>query len=83
MEIFSQLKEILTRQLALKPELIKLESKLIEDLGADSLDAVEIITAIEEQFEITLSDEEASMVKTVNDLINLVNLKLQLKPEQP
>ena len=76
MAAIDEIKGILIRQLAVKPEMIKSESKLIDDLGADSLDAMEIITALEEQFGIAIPDEEATEIKTVGEIINLVNQKI-------
>ncbi len=79
MAVIDDIKEILVQQLAVKPELIKSESKLIDDLGADSLDAMEIVTALEEQFGIAIPDEEATEIKTVGEIINLVNQKIREK----
>ena len=50
------------------PEKVKLESKFIEDLGADSLDIVELVMAMEEEFDIEIPDEDAEKLKTVNDV---------------
>ena len=79
MAVIDDIKEILVQQLAVKPELIKSASKLIDDLGADSLDAMEIVTALEEQFGIAIPDEEATEIKTVGEIINLVNQKIREK----
>ena len=83
MVVFDQIREILVGQLAVKPELVKAESNLIEDLGADSLDTMEIITELEERFQIAIPDEEASEVKTVRDITELVTQKLQGKVADP
>lgn len=79
MAVIDEIKDILIRQLAVKPEMIKLESKLIDDLGADSLDAMEIVTALEEQFGIAIPDEEATEIKTVGGIIDLVSQKIREK----
>ena len=79
MAVIDEVKDILIRQLAVKPEMIKPESKLIDDLGADSLDAMEIVTALEEQFGIAIPDEEATEIKTVGEIIDLVNQKIREK----
>ena len=50
------------------PEKVKLEAKFIEDLGADSLDIVELVMAMEEEFDLEIPDEEAEKLKTVNDV---------------
>lgn len=83
MAVFDEVREILVEQLAVKPEMVKAESKLIEDLGGDSLDAVEIVTALEERFGIEIPDDEATKVITVNDILELVSQKLQAKPAKP
>lgn len=51
---------------------IKLESKLVEDLGADSLDVIELVMAFEDEFGISLPDEEISKMKTIADVINYI-----------
>lgn len=65
---FPKLKEILVDQLGVDPDTINLSSNLREDLGADSLDEVEILMAVEEDFDIVISDEEAEKWKTVEDI---------------
>jgi acyl carrier protein len=65
-------KQILTNRLGIPAEDITLDAKLIEDLGMDSLDAVELAIAAERQFGIGLSDEQISRLKTVADIIALV-----------
>lgn len=79
MAVIDDIKEILVQQLAVKPEQIKSEAKIIGDLGADSLDAMEIVTALEERFGIAIPDEEATEIKTVGEIIDLVNQKLREK----
>lgn len=79
MAVIDEIREILVKQLAVKPEMVKSDSKLIDDLGADSLDAAEIITELEERFEIELPEEEARGIKTVSELVELVGRKLQAK----
>ena len=63
---------LLADQLGIEELGIKPESNLIEDLGADSLDEVEIVMAIEEEFDVEIADEKMSSCKTVADLIALV-----------
>ncbi|MFY9422197.1 MAG: acyl carrier protein [Bacilli bacterium] len=67
--VFEKVKKIIAKELNLKEEDIKLESRLAEDLGADSLDAVELIMAIEEEFDIQVSDEAAQGIRTVGDIV--------------
>ena len=79
MNAFEGVREILAGQLGLKPELIQIESKLTDDLKVDSLDAVDIMLAVEEKFNIELSDEEGNKTKTVSEIVALVQQKLQEK----
>jgi acyl carrier protein len=65
-------KQILTNRLGIPAEDIALDAKLVEDLGMDSLDAVELAIAAERQFNIGLSDEQMSKLQTVADIIALV-----------
>ena len=72
MENFDKLKEILVDVLGIKVEDIKAESKFMEDLGADSLDLVELIMALEDKFGIEISDEEAEKIITVKDALDYI-----------
>lgn len=72
MTVLENVQSIISKTLNLKPEEIKLESNLAEDLGADSIDAVEIVMDLEETFNITLSDEQTENIKTVADLVNYI-----------
>lgn len=56
-----------------KKEEVKLESKLIEDLGADSLDLIELVMSCEDEFGIALPDEEIAKFKTVGDIVNYLS----------
>ncbi len=68
MSVQTKVKDIIVDQLGVDPEKVKLESKFIEDLGADSLDIVELVMAMEEEFDIEIPDEDAEKLKTVNDV---------------
>lgn len=70
--IFERIKEMIVEELNVPAEKITMEAKLSEDLGADSIDAVELIMNIEDEFSIQVSDEEAQNIKTVGDLVNYV-----------
>ncbi len=72
MENFDKLKEILVDILGVKAEDIKAESKFIDDLGADSLDLVELIMAFEDKFGIEISDEDAEKIITVKDALDYI-----------
>jgi acyl carrier protein len=75
--IESKIKGIIADQLGVGEEEIKPESSFIEDLGADSLDIVELVMAMEEEFEVEIPDEEAENIKTVGDAINYVNTHIK------
>jgi len=71
-EILEAFKDVLVEQLSVNKEDIKDESKLEEDFGADSLDRVEIIMAIEENFGLEIPDEEAEKIKTVGEAVDYI-----------
>ena len=68
-----KVKGIIAEQLGAKEEEIKATSSFIEDLGADSLDIVELVMAMEEEFEVEIPDEEAENIKTVQDAVNYIS----------
>ena len=70
--IEQKVKNIIAEQLGVGEEEIKTTSSFIEDLGADSLDIVELVMAMEEEFEVEIPDEEAENIKTVQDAVNYV-----------
>lgn len=70
--MFERVREVLADQLGLEENEIKPESKLKDDLGADSLDMVELIMAMEEEFDVEIPDEEAQSIRTVQDAVNYV-----------
>ncbi len=69
---FDKIKDIIAEQLSADVDTISMETNLMKDLEADSLDAVEIIMAIEEEFDIEIPDDEAEGFQTVADLVNYV-----------
>lgn len=73
MENFDKLKGILIDVLGAKEEDIKAESKFVDDLGADSLDLVELIMAFEDKFGIEISDEDAEKIVTVKDTLDYID----------
>ena len=75
MENFDKLKEILVDVLGVEEDSIKPESKFVEDLGADSLDLVELIMAFEDKFGKEISDEEAEKMVTVKDVLDYIDSK--------
>ncbi len=69
--------EVVVEQLGVKKEEVKLEARFIEDLGADSLDTVELVMALEDEFGIEIPDDDAEKAKTVGDVINYLDEKLK------
>jgi acyl carrier protein len=72
MSIEARVRSIIADQLGISEDEIKPESKFIEDLGADSLDIVELIMAMEEEFQTEIPDEEAEKIRAVGDAIEYV-----------
>ena len=72
-EIATKVKSIITDKLGVEESQVTPEASFTNDLGADSLDAVELIMAIEEDFGVTISDEDGSNVKTVGDVVKLID----------
>lgn len=73
--------EIIAEQLGVKKEEIKNESSFVDDLGADSLDTVEIVMALEEEFGIEIPDEDAEKMATVGEAIKYIDDKVSKKKE--
>lgn len=67
-----KVKELLAAQLNISQDKIKEDSKLVEDLGADSLDMVEMLMTLEDEFGISISDEDALKLKTVSDIVTYI-----------
>ncbi|HHD81378.1 MAG TPA: acyl carrier protein [Campylobacterales bacterium] len=72
MALFDEVKEVVVEQLNVSPDEVKEESKFVEDLGADSLDVVELVMALEEKFDIEIPDEDAENITTVADAIKCI-----------
>jgi len=72
MALFDEVKEVVVEQLSVSADEVKEESKFVEDLGADSLDVVELVMALEEKFDIEIPDEDAEKIATVNDAIKFI-----------
>jgi len=70
--IFEKVQEKIADQLSIDSEDIAMESSFIEDLGADSLDIVELLMALEEEFDIEIPDEEAEKLVTVGDIVGYI-----------
>ncbi len=74
--MLEKLRDIIAEELGVEKDAIDVDSDLAEDLGADSLDAVELIMAIEEEFDIEIDDTTATKIKTVQDIIDYLEKEL-------
>lgn len=70
--IEERVKNIVVEQLGVKPEQVVMNASLVEDLGADSLDTVELVMALEEEFETEMPDEEAEKITTVGQIVDYI-----------
>ena len=70
---FEKVRDIVVEQLGVEPDEVSIESTFIDDLGADSLDIVELIMAFEEEFNIEIPDEAAERIKTVQDVVSYID----------
>ncbi|MCD5406839.1 MAG: acyl carrier protein [Desulfotomaculum sp.] len=71
-DIFDKLKDISVEQLGVEAEQVTLNSSFVDDLGADSLDIVELVMAMEEEFDIQIPDEEAEKIRTVGEAVKYI-----------
>ncbi len=71
-EVFEKVKEIIIEQLNVSESTVTLEASFIDDLGADSLDIVELIMALEEEFDMEIPDADAEKIVTVNDVVEYI-----------
>jgi acyl carrier protein len=72
MSVLEKVKKIVVENLGVDPEKVAEEASFIEDLGADSLDTVELVMALEEEFGVEIPDEEAEKIMTVKDAVNYI-----------
>ena len=73
MSTFEKIQEMLVDKLGISADKINPESEIIKDLGADSLDLVEMLLQLEESFGVTISDEQTESIKTVQDIVDLID----------
>ncbi|MBQ9614769.1 MAG: acyl carrier protein [Selenomonadaceae bacterium] len=73
MSTFEKVRDIVVEQLGVEADEVAIESTFIDDLGADSLDIVELIMAFEEEFNIEIPDEAAEKIKTVQDVVTYID----------
>ncbi|QSR88343.1 acyl carrier protein [Methylacidiphilum caldifontis] len=79
--IEERVKNIIVEQLGVNPEQVTSKARFIEDLGADSLDTVELVMAFEEEFNVEVPDEEAEKLQTVGDVIRYIEENLEEESE--
>ncbi len=77
MALFDDVRNIIVEQLHVPPEKVTLEAKFIEDLGADSLDTVELIMAFEEKFSLQIPEEDAQKLDTVGKAVSFLETKIK------
>ncbi|MBR5922302.1 MAG: acyl carrier protein [Clostridia bacterium] len=70
--VFESIKTILSEQLEVNPDIITMDTNIADELGADSLDVVELLMAIEEEFEVEIPDEEIESLKTVGSVVDYI-----------
>ena len=75
MALLEDITEVVVEQLSVNADEVKGDAKFVEDLGADSLDVVELVMALEEKFDIEIPDDEAEKIQTVNDVVAYVESK--------
>lgn len=71
-EIFDKLKELVVDQLGVEEDEVTMEATMQDDLGADSLDLVELVMSVEEEFGVKVADEDLENIKTVGDIVNYI-----------
>lgn len=76
-EILKKVKKITSEQLGIDESQITPEAKFVDDLGADSLDTVELVMALEEEFDLEISDEEAEKLTTVKKVVDYIESRLK------
>lgn len=72
MAVFDDVRDVVVEQLSVAPDAVKMDSKIIEDLGADSLDVVELVMALEEKFDIEIPDSDAEKLKSISDVVTFI-----------
>ena len=75
MALLDDIREVVVEQLGVNADEVKEDAKFVEDLGADSLDVVELVMALEEKFDIEIPDDEAEKIRTVKDVVNYIENK--------
>ena len=73
MSIEERVRKIVCEQLGVSDDEVKVDASFVDDLGADSLDTVELVMALEEEFDLEIADEEAEKISTVQEAVNYIN----------
>lgn len=71
--VFERIKEIIVEQLDVEEDIVTMEASFADDLEADSLDVVELVMELEDEFDMEIADEEAEEITTVGDAVNYIN----------
>ena len=71
--VFDKIKDIIVEQLDVEEDAVTMEASITEDLGADSLDVVDLVMSIEESFDVEIPDEEVENIKTVGDIVKYID----------
>ena len=75
--VFDKIKDINVEQLDVEEDAVTMEASITEDLGADSLDVVDLVMSIEESFDVEIPDEEVENIKTVGDIVKYIENKVE------
>ena len=75
--VFDKIKDIIVEQLDVEEDAVTMEASITEDLGADSLDVVDLVMSIEESFDVEIPDEEVENIKTVGDIVKYIANKVE------
>ncbi|MBQ8966202.1 MAG: acyl carrier protein [Ruminococcus sp.] len=75
--VFDKIREIIVEQLDVDEEKVTTDASITEDLGADSLDVVDLVMSIEESFDLEIPDEEVENIKTVGDIVKFIEAKTE------
>lgn len=75
--VFDKIKDIIVEQLDVEEDAVTMEASITEDLGADSLDVVDLVMSIEESFDVEIPDEEVENIKTVGDIVKYIDNKVE------
>ena len=75
--VFDKIKDIIVEQLDVEEDAVTMAASITEDLGADSLDVVDLVMSIEESFDVEIPDEEVENIKTVGDIVKYIENKVE------